>query len=104
MLQFSDVSTTWYVLNNLVQYAELCSLARVRSNYLFLEVVRTIISVIEETKGWCCLRFFSSGKSEFWWANQLKFPTKVEYAWNKFRFYAFLEWRTFFFLKKATLF
>lgn len=50
MLQFSDVSTTWYVLNNLVQYAELCSLARVRSNYLFLEVVRTIISVIEETK------------------------------------------------------
>lgn len=51
MLQFSDVSTTWYVLNNLVQYAELCSLARVRSNYLFLEVVRTIISVIKETKG-----------------------------------------------------
>lgn len=51
MLQFSDVSTTWYVLNNLVQYAELCSLARVRSNYLFLEVVRIIISVIEETKG-----------------------------------------------------
>ena len=50
MLQFSDVSITWYVLNNLVQYAELCSLARVRSNYLFLEVVRTIISVIEETK------------------------------------------------------
>lgn len=51
MLQFSDVSTTWYVLNNLVQYAELCSLVRVRSNYLFLEVLRTIISVIEETKG-----------------------------------------------------
>ena len=65
MLQFSDVSTTWYVLNNLVQYAELCSLARVGSNYLFLEVV-TIISVIEETKGCCCLRFCSSGKSEFW--------------------------------------